>query len=116
MTIVDELHAAFDNIFEERLRDPKQRELVVSTIMAGFINLKQKPVPDLAERIKGIEKRVSKMVEEVSLGFVNGRLVFKVAGSSESLMTELRHGSNWYEPWEKIDEILLAAILIDPGK
>lgn len=114
--IADALNEAINGVLELRLRDLKQREMVVTILMDGFANLKKKPVPDLAQRIEAVQKRVKAMSEDIGIGFINGRLVVKVKGSSESLLTELRHGSDWYDPWDKVDEVTLAAILIDPAK
>ncbi len=99
---------------ERRLQDPAQREMVVATLMAAFARLRKKPVPNEPERLQKLQDRVYRMSESVKLHFVNGRLVVKVAGSSEALMTELRRGTDWYDPWEEVDDILLAAILVDP--
>jgi hypothetical protein len=114
--IADAFKSSLDDVLMDRLRKPGQRSVVVSTVMEGFGLVQKKPVPDLPQRILDMEKRVRKMSEQVGLGFVNGRLVVKVAGSSESLMTELRRGSDWYLPWPEVDEVVLAAILIDPPK
>lgn len=114
--IVDAFNEAVDGVMERRLRDQKQRDLVVEAVMTGFGQLQKKPVDDLDKRLQEMGERVRRMSENVSLGFVNGRLVVKVAGSSDALMNELRFGSDWYEPWEKVDEILLAAILVEPTK
>lgn len=114
--IVDAYREAYNGVLEQRLRDPAQRETVVSVIMEGFESLEKKAVPDLDRRTKDMEEAVRKLSENVELGFVNGRLVVKVAGSSESLIKQLRFGSDWFEPWPKVDEVLLAAILVDPEK
>lgn len=114
--IVDTYRAAIDEILDLRLRSPAQRETVVAAVMGGFESLEKKPVPDLDKRTKDIEEKVRKLAEEVKIGFVNSRLVVKVAGSSESLIKQLRFGSDWFAPWPKIDEVLLAAILVDPEK
>lgn len=114
--IADALREAYDGVLSRRLRDPAQRETVVSVIMEGFESLEKKAVPDLDRRTKDMEEAVRKLSENVELGFVNGRLVVKVAGSSESLIKQLRFGSDWFEPWPKVDEVLLAAILVDPEK
>jgi hypothetical protein len=106
---------SLDAVLVERLRQPLQRERVVQLVMQGFAQLQKKPVPDLVTRTERLEERVRRMSEQVALHFVNGRLVVTVAGSSEALMTELRRGSDWYEPWERVDEIVLAAILTDPS-
>jgi hypothetical protein len=105
-----------DAVFAARLQDGRQRERVVAAIMAGFAGLAKKPLPDLAERTQALEARVRQLAREIKLEFVNGRVVLKVAGSAESLVKELRHGSAWYAPWEKVDETVLAAILTDPPK
>lgn len=105
-----------NNILSDRLTDPIQRDFLVTAVMRGFSNLQKKPVPDLQNRITRMQERVAEMAKQVDLGFVNGRLVVKVAGSSEALMTELRRGSDWYEPWEEIDGIVLTAILTEPTK
>ena len=111
---------AFNNsvnsVLEARLRDRKQRELVVASVMSGFSTLHKKPVPDMDERLKMLEERVRQMAESIHLGFINGRLVVNTAGSSERVLKELRHGTDWYEPWDKVDETVLAAILTDPAK
>lgn len=112
----DAIHADINAIFEQRLTSAAQRERVVSMLMEGFGNVRKKAMPDLEARLQAMQKRMQLLTENVNLGFVNGRLVVKVTGSSESLLTELRHGSSWYEPWEKVDELLLAAIMTDPSK
>jgi hypothetical protein len=105
-----------NDMFAERLPLPDQRELVVSTVMEGFAQLQKKSVPDLPIRMKKMEERVRNMAQQVALHFVNGRLVVKVVGSAEALMTELRRGSDWYEPWERVDDHVVAAILLEPTK
>jgi hypothetical protein len=114
--MVDAYKEAMNGVLDQRLRDPAQRETVVSVIMEGFNRLDKKAVPDLEKRTKDMEDRVRQMSENIELSFVNGRLVVKVAGSSESLMKQLRFGSDWFEPWDKVDEVLLAAVLVDPEK
>jgi hypothetical protein len=98
------------------LRDSAQRETVVGALMAGFQKVRKKMVPDEVARLQKLQERIYRMSESVKLNFVNGRLVVKVSGSSEALMSELRRGTDWHDPWDKVDEILLAAILMDPEK
>jgi broad specificity phosphatase PhoE len=116
MNVAALLRESVDNVLEERLRSPAQRAHVTAAILAGVASLPKRPVPDLNVHMQKLEARVQRMAESVSLGFVSGRLVVKVAGSSEMLLKELRHGSDWYAPWEKVDETLLAAILSEPAK
>jgi len=116
MNVAALLRESVDNVLEERLRSPAQQAQVVAALLAGVAALPKKPVPDLAGRMQKLEDRMRQLAKSISLGFVNGRLVVKVAGSSEMLLKELRHGSDWYAPWEKVDETLLAAILSEPAK
>ena len=115
-TFAEDFKSTVDTVLEDRLNSTAQRELVVSALMTAFADIKKKPVSDLELRLKNMEERLRLMVKSVTIGFVNGRLVVKVTGTSESLLKELRHGSYWYEPWEKVDELLLAAIMTDPPK
>jgi hypothetical protein len=114
--MVEVLHKTLDLILDERLRNEAQRETVVRIIMEGFGSLEKKPVDNLEERTEKIEAGVRKMVESVKLGFVNERLEVRVVGSSGALLKQLRFGSDWFAPWPKVDQILLAAILVNPPK
>ena len=114
--IANVFREALDQVIADRLRDAKQRQMVVSAVLEGFSRVAKKPVPDLEARVAKLQERVWSMSESVALRFVNGRLVIKVTGSSESLLNELRHGTDWYAPWEKVDETVVAAILVDPPK
>lgn len=114
--IAERIRQAVDQVIERRLRDPKQRQFIAQTIMNGFEAVPKKPVPDLPQRIERMRERVYAMTADLRIGFVGESLVVKVAGSSEALMKELRRGTEWYSPWEKVDEILFAATLVDPEK
>lgn len=110
------LTATFDQVIAHRLDDQRQRDTVVQVVMEGFNALQKRPVPDLLDRVRAMEKRVTEMVEDIRVEFVNGKLVVKVVGSSEALMVELRRGSNWFEPWDKVDDVVFGAVFIDPPK
>lgn len=114
--IVKALINSVDRVLKARLRDVRQRDLVVTTLMLGFTALSKKPVPDLDKRMKSIETRAKVLAENITVGFDNGRLVVSVTGSSESLLKEFRRGTDWYEPWDRVDEIVLAAVLANPSK
>lgn len=112
--IADAFIVSMDDVMAKRLDDPKQRDYVVTALMTAFDGVQKKAVPDLEQRVKAVEARVRLMVEDVGIAFVQGTFVVKVAGSSESLMKEFRRGTDWYMPWDEVDEILLAAILVNP--
>lgn len=105
-----------NNVIAKRLSDVKQREMLVKMLMAGFEQVRKKNVPDLPARLKLIETRALKLAENVSVSFLNGRLMLKVAGSSEMLLNEFRRGTDWYAPWEDVDDLLLAAAMTDPER
>lgn len=108
--------AEIDALLARRLEKAEQREAVVSALMQGFVRLPKKALPDLAARLLDMESSLRRLAEQAALDFVNGRLVIKVSGSSESLMTQLRRGTGWYAPWPDVDEVLLAAALNEPSK
>ena len=112
----DIVKESIDAELRQRLKSQAQRDAIVSAVMAGFAKLGKKPVTDLNVRTSALEARVRAMAESLTVGFVNGRLVVNVAGSSEATIKELRYGSNWYAPWDKVDETLIAAALADPLK
>lgn len=114
--IGEALEASLNDVMTRRLRQPKQQAAAVSAIMMGFSALRMKPVPDLAERVKKTEAQVKVMVQNIGIKFQRDKFVVTVAGSSEALMNQLRRGSDWYEPWDKVDELVLAAVLVDPPK
>lgn len=106
---------SINSVMNKRLEDEKQREFVVTAVLAAFEKVPKKPVADQAQRLEMLEGRLRLLVENVEISFVRGSLVVKVAGSSESLLKEFRRGTDWYLPWDKVDETLLAAILVDPA-
>ena len=116
MTVTDLFHHDVDSALSECLHTDTQRQAVATALLAEFMKVRQLPVPDLPERLQRLTERMRQLVKSVRIGFLNGRLVVKATGSAESLLTELRHGSDWYAPWEKVDETLLAVILSNPTK
>ena len=108
------VHDDVDAVLNKRLQNEAQQAVVVAAIMAGFAGVPKKPVPDEVERTQALESQVSQLAKNLRIGFVGERLVVKTAGSSESLLVRLRRGSDWYAPWEQVDEILLAAAFTDP--
>lgn len=105
-----------NNIVRAQLKKPGRRAEIVTTIMQGFALLRKKPVPDLEDRVHSMEQRLFVMTEHICVGHAGSSLVVKVAGPSEALMTELRRGSDWYDPWDKVDETVLAAVLAGSDK
>lgn len=112
--IIETLNTSVDALLTERLRDFKQRDRIVAAVMDGFSRVRKSTVPDLQKRLEQLEAGIWTLTENIQLRFLHGRPVVKVAGSSEALLEQLRRGTDWYEPWDDIDRILLAAVLIDP--
>ena len=114
--IAEALEQSMQKLVEDRLRDPAQKAMVAATIMQMFTNLRKKPVPDLAQRTEAMQKRITRAVEDMSVQFVRGELVVKVAGSAESLLAQFRRGSDWFAPEPDVDKIILAAMMVDPKR
>lgn len=117
MNLVDATERSLQQRVADRLlNNPEQKKLIVSRAMEAFMKVRKAPVPDLVERTQRIQGRLEKLAEDLSVEFKLGRLVVKPAGSSEPLMTELRRGTEWYDPVEDIDNIIVAAIMVDPKR
>ena len=100
-----------DGLLKKCIQIPEQKESVVQIIMTEFVKVRKKPVMNLNARLAKIESRVRIMLDTACLEFVNGRLIVKAVGPAEQVLNEFRFGTDWYYPWEKVDEIVLAAIL-----
>lgn len=114
--IAEILNSAVNEVLANRCKSREQQDVVVAILMQGFLELRKKPVPDIEDRIKRMEKRFKDLAESVSMGFLNDSVVIITSGASESLMIELKRGTDWYVPWDRIDEIVLAAVLTNPSK
>ena len=114
MNIAEQLKREVDAIIEKRLQNRAQQEQVVSALMAGFDALPKKAVADLARRRSALQARAYQAAAEIKISFISGKPVLKTAGSAEMLFKELRRGTAWYDPWDAVDEVVLAACLCDP--
>lgn len=111
------LESALQQQVENRLKNnPEQRKQIVLRVMEAFARLRKAPVPDIVQRTERLRDRVVKMAENLSVEFRSGNLVVKPSGSSEALLTELRRGTDWYDPEEDIDKIIVAAVMVDPKR
>ena len=114
--IAEMLDRAMQEHAEARMRDPRQRAQVEASLMQVFTKLGKKPVADLEKRTEEMRQRIHRAAEDMSLRFVRGELVIKVAGSAEQLLNEFRRGSDWFLPEPEVDKIMLAAMLVDPKR
>lgn len=112
--IADAYTSAVNKVMEFRLESREQRKFAVETMLAAFAKVPKKGNVDVEQRTKAVEERLHRLVEKVSVSFVRGKLVVKVDGPSETLLKEFRRGTDWYLPWDEVDETLLAAVLVDP--
>ena len=71
---------------------------------------RKKAVPDLEERIKSMESRVLKMVENMSVEIVDHKFVVKVVGSDEETLKMFRIGTSWFESNPDLMETILSGL------
>jgi hypothetical protein len=115
-SIPETLDHTMQEYAQKRMRDPAQRRQVAAALMQMFTNLRKKPVTDLDRRVQTMRQQIDRAVEDMSLQFVRGELVIKVAGSAELLINLFRRGSDWFQPEPDVDKIVLAAMLTDPKR
>jgi len=103
-------------IFQEKVDDRQKRAQVAEKLMVWLAGeARKKPVADLPKRLESMRKKTEKMVEDMKITFEHGKLVVKVAGSSEDTWRMYRLGSDWFEPDKDAVERVLAG-LFDEGR
>ena len=100
-----------DNVFKQRLQDREQRAKVVTALMLWLtVKARKKDVPDLDERLKRIEARVKKMVDNMVIEIKDDKPVVKVSGSDEDAWKMFRLGTGWFEPNPDLIETVLSGL------
>ncbi len=105
--------AGIREAFEENLFTitTKKEEAVVAVFMDWLNNTARlKPLPDLPQRIAGLEPKLRRMAKNLDLRFLDGKLVIKADAESESLLSLLRRGSDWFDPHPDVNAAILVAL------
>jgi len=113
MSVLEAFDETVKKYVEQQAHKTEQKQQIVTVVMDSFGYVQKKPVPDLGIRMAAMQKRVEQLAEDISVKFAYGKWVVSAAASSESLLKELRYGSNWYTPVPDIDDLILAAVLFD---
>lgn len=97
-----------DNLFTI---STKKEDAVVSVFMDWFNNsARLKALPDLPQRIGAMEPKLRRMAKNLDLSFLDGKLVIKADAESESLLSLLRRGSDWFDPHPDVNAAILVAM------
>ena len=99
--------------FEENLFTitPKKERAVAEVFMDWLNNsARLKPLPDLPRRIQAMEPKLRKMAKKLDVSFRDGELVIKADAESESLLSLLRRGSDWFDPHPDVNAAILVAL------
>lgn len=99
--------------FEENLFTitTKKENAIVAVFMDWLNNdARLKPLPDLQQRIMDTEPKLRKMAKNLDLSFLDGKLVIKADAESESLLSLLRRGSDWFDPHPDVNAAILMAL------
>lgn len=106
---MDALRGALqDNLFTNTTQ---KQDAVVQRFM-NWLNLdaRLKPVPDLAQRIVGMEPKLRKMAKNLEVSIQRGKLVIKSDAESLALLNLIRRGSDWFDPHPDVDTAILLAL------
>jgi hypothetical protein len=99
--------------FEENLFTISSKKIdAITALFLNWLNnsARLKPVPDLQVRIAGMEPKLRKMAKNLDLSFQDGKLVIKADAESESLLSLLRRGSDWFDPHPDVNAAILVAL------
>jgi hypothetical protein len=102
-----------EEAFEENLFTiTPQKERAITEVFMDWLNgsARLKPLPDLPQRIQAMEPKLRKMAKNLDLSFQDGKLVIKADAESESLLTLLRRGSDWFDPHPDVNAAILVAL------
>lgn len=100
-----------DNVFQQRLDDPEQQAKVVAALMQWLtVKARKKDVPDLTEKLREMQQRTKKMVENMTIEIENDKPVVKAAGSDEETWKMFRLGTSWFEPNPDLIETVLSGL------
>ena len=105
--------AGMREAFEENLFTitTKKEDAVVTVFMDWMNNdARLKPLPDLPQRIMAMEPKLRRMAKNLVLSFLDGKLVIKADAESESLLSLLRRGSDWFDPHPDVNAAILMAL------
>lgn len=103
------------NTFNAKLADRAKDSAAVkngaASIMLAFSNVRKIQSPDLDIKVAKLSSDIERLLEGVYVDYFQGKLVVRVNGSSEHLLSELRRGSSWFEAVPDIDHLILAALI-----
>ncbi len=103
-----------NNVFAERLKDRKQRDNVVRALMLWLTTkARKKTVPDLDVRLRNIEERVKRLVENMRIEIEKDTLVVKASGSDEETLKMFRLGTSWFEANEDLMATILSGLFTE---
>ena len=106
-TILEGVH----NVFQQRLDDREQRKKVAEALMSWLADTaRKKDVPDLDVKLAGMQQRVNKLVENMTIEIEKDKPVVKAAGSDEDTWKMFRLGTSWFEPNPDLIETVLSGL------
>lgn len=103
------MYEAFeDNLFTIS----RQKENAVVQIFMEWFNkeARLKAVPDLQQRIMNMEPKLRKMARNLNVKFQEGKIVVSTDADSQSLLSLLRRGSDWFDPHPNVTSAILVAL------
>lgn len=105
------LQPAVENEFARGFDQRERRAQVANALYTWLVNdARKKQVPDLAQRLEKMRKRIDVMVEDMEIKFVNNKPVVKVAGSSEDTLKALRLGTDWFVGTDDVVELVVTGL------
>lgn len=100
------VHESVEQEFAQRI-ESRRPQIVAAVMLWLTTEARVKVVPDLESRVAALKKRVERMVSEMEVKLVDGKLVVKVRGSDEETFKMFRLGTNWFEPHPEPDVLFL---------
>ena len=105
------IEGTVDSVFQQRFDDREQKAKVVEALMQWLtVRARKKKVPDLTEKLRGMQERTKKMVDSMTIEIEKDKPVVKVASSDEETWKMFRLGTDWFEPNPDAIETVLSGL------
>lgn len=87
-----------------------RRDEVATMLIEVFGGLRKKPVEDLPQRCAAFNQRIQKMVEDLTVKFVDGKVVVRASGSGELTLRLLKAGGQWFDPMPDVNDRIMRGL------
>lgn len=107
-SITEEMQWQVDEHCARLLKEKHER--CAAVIVKWFESARKDEKKATPERMAAFVRDVNRMCEEMTLTVVDGEFKVTVRGQGESTYRSIKYGTDWFEPNDKVDTLILAGL------